>query len=172
VLGQRHTATNPKSGAIAELYASVRALVLGHKPRAVPWLCCCGLLGCVLPSFEKIEIGEAQLWGETCGLSERLPQPCDVCIRDRCCDLAVACGEGTDCGADLLEPITPVAEFSAEFEPLLGCLQAECARECQVHWGCVGDYGWPAEAPIDPQVRTSEACTGASMKASSPDAGT
>lgn len=126
-------------------------------PRALlPWLCCAGLLGCVLPSFEKVDVGEAPLSGETCGLSERLPRSCDACIRERCCDLATQCGLGTECGADLLEPITPVAEFSAEFEPLLGCLQAQCPSECQVHWGCVDNYAWTAQAPTDQQVRTIE----------------
>jgi hypothetical protein len=116
----------------------------------------CWLVGCVLPSFERVGTGEAPLAGATCGLSERLPRACDGCIRERCCDLAAACGEGTECGADLLEPITPVAEFSAEFEPLLSCLQAECATECRVHWGCLDHYSWPAEEPTDQEVKVIE----------------
>ena len=117
-------------------------------------LCALALTGCVLPSFEEeaARTGDAgHPSGHTstlppadaCGLSDQLPTKCDACIRAHCCDLAKDCGEGTDCGRDLLEPITPAADFSTDFDPLLGCMQRECDDACQVDWGCVGNYEWP-----------------------------
>jgi hypothetical protein len=111
------------------------------------------LAGCVLPSFERGEASDAGPSGAdvdagpdpgpACGLSDELPDACDRCIRLNCCDLASACGEGTACGEDLLEPITPAADFSTDFDPLLGCMQRECNVECDVDFGCVDDYRWP-----------------------------
>ena len=113
----------------------------------------CLLGGCVLPDFEAGKLGELVPSGPVCGLSNRLPQSCDACIRSQCCGLAQACGEGTACGDDLLEPITPVADYSTDFDELLGCMQNHCATECKVHWGCVDQYSWPeAEGPVDQKV--------------------
>jgi hypothetical protein len=111
--------------------------------------------GCVLPSFDKVK-GDAgstsdsdagdkpnALPGHACGLSDHLDRTCDACIRAHCCALAKDCGDGTQCGDDLLEPITPVAEFSTDFDALLGCMQTECDAACKVNLGCVGNYTWP-----------------------------
>jgi hypothetical protein len=133
------------------------------------------LSGCVLPGYEKIEgdtnaslrdsdggrdAGRSEpdagpmLAGEACGLSDRLAPTCDACIRAHCCALAEACGEGTACGEDLLEPITPAADFSTDFDALLGCMQRRCDDACQVNWGCLGDYDWPeAEGGVDLEVQ-------------------
>lgn len=117
---------------------------------------CAVQMGCVLPAFEKIDADMREDSGgpsapdgggdlpNACGLSDRLPAACDMCIRENCCDRAEACGEGTACGEDLLEPITPLADFSKDFDPLLGCMQRFCNEECEVNWGCVDDYEWPA----------------------------
>ena len=113
------------------------------------------LPGCALPDFEKVDALEPDPnremdsgppvddRGPGCGRSAELPVACDDCIRMHCCDLAEACGEGTECGEDLLEPITPVADFSLEFDPLLACMQRRCDAECEVNWGCVDNYEWP-----------------------------
>jgi hypothetical protein len=109
---------------------------------------------CVLPAYEEVDAQGDSIRAEggmpavlseagACGLSHMLEPECDACIRQNCCELAEECGEGTECGEDLLEPITPLADFSEDFDPLLGCMQRECQRECQVNWGCVGDYEWP-----------------------------
>jgi hypothetical protein len=125
------------------------------------------LLGCALPGFEKVDSVEPEpnpgqmdsgmgmrARGPGCGRSAELPVACDDCIREHCCDLAEACGEGTECGDDLLEPITPVADFSTDFDPLLGCMQRRCDAECEVNWGCVDNYEWPAASePVDLEVR-------------------
>ncbi len=131
--------------------------------RACALLGCAFVLGgCLLPSFKQspADAGKAKgtgadagaadagadaapLSGDACGLSDKLPGACDACIRENCCDLAKACGEGTDCGKDLLEPITPAADFSTDFDPLLGCMQTHCEQPCQVNWGCVDNYHWP-----------------------------
>jgi hypothetical protein len=102
---------------------------------------------CVLPEFKKVEPADASS-GKACGLSDKLPKGCNACIQESCCDLAKACGHGTACGRDLLEPITPAADFSEDFDPLLGCLQRFCDQACDVSWGCVGNYSVPA--PMDP----------------------
>jgi hypothetical protein len=113
----------------------------------------CLLIGCALPDFDTLKVGELLLQGNACGLSSRLPASCDACIRAQCCELAEACGDGTACGEDLLEPITPVADYSTDFDEMLGCMQNHCATECKVHWGCVDDYTWPdLEGPIDQDV--------------------
>ena len=136
--------------------------------RALPLLAgaCAVSIGCVLPEFEKVdadmrtdgggpnvrEDGGGEL-PSACGLSDRLPAACDMCIRENCCDRAEACGEGTACGEDLLEPITPLADFSKDFDPLLGCMQRFCNEACEVNWGCVDDYEWPAaEGRVDVPV--------------------
>ena len=123
-----------------------------------PVLLLCGAAaGCVLPSFEKVDAEQSGANSESqvdagpeitfsrpaCGLSNRLERPCDACIREQCCELAEACGEGTECGDDLLEPITPAADFSTDFDDLLGCMQRLCDDECQVNWGCLENYEWP-----------------------------
>jgi hypothetical protein len=122
--------------------------------------------GCVLPSFERGEAvdtgGDVDAGrdagpdaGPACGLSAELPDACDVCIRLHCCELAEQCGAGTACGEDLLEPITPAADFSTDFDPLLGCMQRDCNDECEVDLGCVDDYRWPtlgAETTIPVRV--------------------
>lgn len=119
----------------------MRALLLG-------WLVLCSA-ACVLPDYERVAAegggagSPAELPGKACGLSDQLPRSCDACIREECCDAARDCPAGSDCGKDLLKPITPVAEVSAGFEPLLGCLQSKCNAACKVDWGCVGDYTWP-----------------------------
>jgi hypothetical protein len=109
-----------------------------------------GAAGCVLPSYDEhganktgADDAKSMLQGAACGLSNKLPTTCDACIRKHCCDLAKDCGSGTECGKDLLEPITPVAEFSTEFDPLLACMQDHCDEACEVSWGCVDDYKWP-----------------------------
>ena len=126
-----------------QLRASVLALLLA----------CLGALatGCVLPSFERAEAGDAGPAdvdsgpdpGPACGLSAELPDDCDRCVRLNCCELAEECGEGTACGDDLLEPVNPAADFSTDFDPLLGCMQRECNDACDVDFGCIGDYQWP-----------------------------
>jgi hypothetical protein len=110
-----------------------------------------GLAGCVLPSFKENGAADAgshadaaSLHGPACGLSAKLPTACDACIRESCCELAKDCGQGTECGKDLLEPITPVADFSPDFDMLLGCMQRNCDEACKVNWGCVDKYTWPA----------------------------
>ncbi|MFI5309188.1 MAG: hypothetical protein ACHQ53_17665, partial [Polyangiales bacterium] len=126
--------------------------------------CALALGGCLLPSYRQnppIDAGKsatgksdagtaasdaARPKGPACGLSAKLPPACDACVRENCCDLANACGEGTECGKDLLEPITPVADFSTDFDPLLGCMQGMCEQACQVNWGCVDKYRWPTPA--------------------------
>jgi len=122
--------------------------------------------GCVLPSFESgdaVDAGDAGSLGKAdsgpelgpaCGRSAELPESCDRCIRAHCCELAEACGDGTECGDDLLEPITPVADFSTAFDPLLGCMQRDCNVECDVDFGCLDDYRWPVQdADSDVPVR-------------------
>src|SRR5436305_596848 len=95
------------------------------------WSCVWSLCGCILPSFEVAHMQNAPdggaagadaapLAGEACGLSNKLHRDCDACIRENCCDLAKACAAGTACGDDLLKAITPVADFSTDFDPLLG----------------------------------------------------
>lgn len=79
-----------------------------------------------------------------CGISDQLSEVCDACIRSKCCEEAMECAEGTACGEDLLEPITPVADFSKDFDPMLACMQRECDAPCEVNWGCVGNYQWPS----------------------------
>jgi hypothetical protein len=125
-------------------------------------LACVTLLaaGCVLPSYDENaaadtsgdhrdaghDAGEMdELPGPACGLSNKLPRSCDACIRKHCCDLAKDCGSGTDCGKDLLEPITPAADFSTDFDSLLGCMQDHCDDACEVNWGCVDNYTWPEQ---------------------------
>jgi len=126
--------------------------------------CALALSGCILPSYHQnppidagsskkktdagVEAGAADAAsarpkGPACGLSDKLAPACDACVRENCCDLATACAEGTACGADLLKPITPVADFSTDFDPLLGCMQGKCEQECKVNWGCVDAYHWP-----------------------------
>jgi hypothetical protein len=110
----------------------------------------CVLGGCALPDFETARPGELLSSGPACGLSSELDESCDACIRSQCCELSEACAEGTACGEDLLEPITPIADYSTDFDELLGCMQNHCATECKVHWGCVDQYTWPEiEGPID-----------------------
>jgi hypothetical protein len=111
----------------------------------------------VLPAFDKVGTDpnsaspvDRSKDPNACGLSYKLPVACDECVRSECCDRAKECGEGTACGEDLLEPITPVADFSVEFDSMLGCMQRRCNAACNVDWGCVGDYEWPeAEGSID-----------------------
>jgi hypothetical protein len=122
----------------------------------------------VLPSFEKVRDGggsgsdvdsgsgqpDAGRRPGGCGPSAELPRSCDDCIREHCCDLAEACGEDAACAEDMLEPITPAADFGAAFDPLLACMQRECDRECEVSWGCTGEYEWPtSESELDFQVK-------------------
>lgn len=113
------------------------------------------LCGCLLPSYEKVDAldGAGDSDGEVvsalgtegaCGLSYMLPSECDLCIRQNCCELASECGQGTECGQDVLEQISPVADFTTDFDPLLGCMQRDCQQECDVNWGCLGEYEWPA----------------------------
>ena len=108
--------------------------------------------GCLLPSFEKVgselepmteQPDGGPAMGPVCGISDRLPESCDACIREHCCEEAKACDESTACGEDLLEAITPVADFSADFDPMLACMQRSCDAACDVSWGCVGNYRWP-----------------------------
>lgn len=128
------------------------------------------LTSCVLPSYERAALrsddagtdggpaGSADSGpdpGPACGRSAELPEACDLCVRAHCCALAEACAEGTECGDDLLEPITPVAEFSTAFDPLLGCMQRDCNVECDVDFGCLDAYRWPtldADATVPVRV--------------------
>lgn len=109
--------------------------------------------GCVLPAFKKVPGTDAgpmttsTVPGKACGLSDKLPQTCDACIRKSCCDLAKACGSGTACGKDLLKPITPLATLSESFDPLLDCMQQNCDDACHVSWGCVDNYSWTTPQP-------------------------
>lgn len=125
--------------------------------------------GCALPSFEKVsdssglsgsdsgvpsDAGSPVMSEPACGLSDQLETACDACIREHCCELAKACGAGTECGEDLLEPITPAADFSTDFDPLLGCMQRRCEAACQVNWGCLDNYEWPApEGDLDVEIQ-------------------
>jgi hypothetical protein len=125
------------------------------------------LAACVLPEFDKISAAPEDGGGPpdarkepglskegACGLSNQLPTACDACIREKCCAEAMACGEGTACGEDLLEPITPLADFSEDFDPLLACMQKSCDAACEVNWGCVDNYSWPAaKAPVDIELK-------------------
>lgn len=102
----------------------------------------------MLPKFEKVGPtdggkADAAIAGKACGISDHLSRDCDACIRSNCCDLAAACGKGTACAKDLLLPIAPTAEPSADFEPLLGCMQDNCDDACGVSWGCLDKYSWP-----------------------------
>ena len=120
---------------------------------------------CVLPTYEKVDSVEQGTTFDAversalgaagaCGLSHMLETECDACIRANCCELAEECGDGTACGEDLLEPISPVADYSTDFDPLLGCMQRDCEQACQVNWGCVGEYSWPTpEEPYSFDVR-------------------
>lgn len=105
------------------------------------------LAACVLPSFDKVgkskvddDADGGAMSGQACGRSAELAPKCDRCIQKNCCDAARACGKGTDCGDDMLAKITPAAQFSSEYEPLLACLQEKCDEECGVSWGCLDDY--------------------------------
>jgi hypothetical protein len=105
------------------------------------------LTSCALPSFDKVADGKTDdshadggTQGKACGRSDELAPKCDRCIQANCCALAEACGKGTDCGRDLVADITPAAQFSSEFEPLLGCMQENCDEECGVSWGCLEHY--------------------------------
>lgn len=110
--------------------------------------------GCVLPSFDKVSSDDASLEGEGCGMSKRLAPSCDACIRAKCCAEASACTAGTACGDDMLEAITPVAEFSTDFDPVLQCLQTHCQEACSVYWGCVDQYEWPnPRGPLERDIR-------------------
>jgi hypothetical protein len=134
-----------------------------------------GVLGaCVLPDFDKVDGAAAgkpdaaggkqdagsmpdPLPGKACGLSDQLPRACDACIRQKCCELATECGKGTECGKDMLEPITPAADFSEDFDPLLGCMQTRCEAACKVNLGCLDDYTWPdAEGTSDIEILVAD----------------
>lgn len=118
------------------------------------------LPACLLPSFEKVDDADASTGesptpppsrpGKACGLSAELPLDCDTCIRAHCCEEAKGCDEGTDCGKDLTSlPLSPVSDTSEDFEPMLACLQKECDTECDISWGCVGEYEWPTPGEND-----------------------
>lgn len=106
--------------------------------------------GCVLPEFKKVaahkDAGSTSnrdaMAGQACGLSNKLAPRCDACIRESCCDLAKQCGADSACGKDFVKLVTPVAELSEAFDPLLECMQRNCDDACQVSWGCVGRYNW------------------------------
>lgn len=87
--------------------------------------------------------GMVEFSGPACGLSNKLPRSCDACIRKSCCDLAKECSAGSACSKDMLERITPAADFSSDFDKLLGCMQEKCDDACKVNWGCVDNYSWP-----------------------------
>jgi hypothetical protein len=120
-------------------------------------LCFATLCSCVLPSFQKVDQEDAPLQGQACGLSDKLPKSCDGCIRAKCCELAQACSAGEACAQDMIAEITPAADFSRDFEPLLGCMQSQCGTECEVDWGCVDDYSWPStDGPLDRTIAVTE----------------
>lgn len=117
----------------------------------IAWLAF-GAAGCLLPDFQKVATDTNRDAGAqdaaassepTCGLSNKLPKSCNACIRQSCCELAKACGQGSACGADLLKPITPATQVSTDFDALLGCMQSQCDDACNVTWGCIDKYTWP-----------------------------
>jgi hypothetical protein len=117
-------------------------------------LCVClslWLSACVLPHFDKVEsdaTGKPDASSaQVCGRSDELAPKCDRCIQMHCCSEAEACTKGTDCGDDMVAPITPASRFSDDFVPLLGCMQEQCDDECGVSWGCTDDYA--IESAVD-----------------------
>jgi hypothetical protein len=105
--------------------------------------------GCVLPSYDKVPAHDAgsaaskASAGPGCGLPSKLSSACGKCLHDNCCDLAQTCADDKNCSKEMLKPITPVAQLSEAFDPLLQCMQSSCDDACQVSWSCVDHYTWP-----------------------------
>jgi hypothetical protein len=80
-----------------------------------------------------------------CQSGLELPRACGACVAQHCCEQASACKDGA-CGSDIDWPLSPLAEVSDNFDALARCMQEYCDSEdtCDVSWGCVGKYRWPA----------------------------
>lgn len=105
---------------------------------------------CLLPNFEQ---GSKET--QVCGLESDVTDTCRACIAQKCCEEAMTCSEDEACSADFGKPIHPAQDFDPAFDPMLGCMQAQCEAACDVNWGCVDDYAFPnRSASYDVQVAT------------------
>jgi len=109
--------------------------------------------GCALPDYAKVEDGEnpatkkdsGEPSAPSCSMDLVAKGECRSCIAEHCCDQAAACKNGA-CGEGLEFPITPLMSVSEKFDALATCMLENCDTEdtCDVSWGCVGKYRWPA----------------------------
>lgn len=117
------------------------------RPITLPYLGLAAALlgGCLLPSFEAVEGAESNHTAiMACGVPDKLGASCGSCIAASCCDEAQTCNGDATCRADMTALISPMAEFSDAFEPLLECMQENCDSQCNVTWGCLDRYRIPA----------------------------
>jgi hypothetical protein len=66
---------------------------------------------------------------------------CKSCVMQNCLDLMSECG--ADCEKIKL-PVTPASEAPKTIDGFLQCMQDQCDDTCNVSWGCVERYRWPA----------------------------
>jgi hypothetical protein len=81
----------------------------------------------------------------------KLAGGCRACVTKHCCDQAAACSDGA-CGEGIGFPITPLTRVTEKFDALAICMLENCDSEdtCNVSWGCVGKYKWPALKEVHP----------------------
>lgn len=110
-------------------------------------------VSCTLPEYRKIEgvknpastVDSGGPEVPSCSMDLQLAGGCRACVAEHCCEEAAACTDGA-CGEGIGFPLTPLTKVNEKFDALAGCMVENCDSEdaCDVSWGCVGKYKWPA----------------------------
>jgi len=103
------------------------------------WTCLVVVMNaCVLPDY-KVEEATTAVPENAVSITGA-PDACRACSVQQCDSERTACGENCD---GFSWPISPAWNVNDTASPYVECLAARCEADCQVSWGCVGNYSIP-----------------------------